>query len=342
MRRLVLSLLLAPLLCLVGLAAPAAAAPVIQEFTVNGSSTDLTLQPDEELDIVWDVTSTETPTVTATGTGWSGTLDPSGTQRVAGPAAGESLTFGLETTDSTGTTSATTITVTAQDEPDGVTPPPVVVQGCTVVVPRSDSFDYGLAYFGDTEDTEPIEAGTYRASSLTFGGNIDVTIVAEPRADVTVADGAVTTWDVPSGEDCQSELFTVSTAPCSFTVRNITGTSIEFLYGDADAERADGQFTLAPGQQRTVKTPRAALLAVGLVGDAEEDPEFQILDVRVPQTGCDGGAVGAGGSAWPFPTNAPAAGVTVAEHDGTPAWLPVGLLVVLGVAAGAARGRASR
>ncbi len=341
MRRLVLSLLLAPLLCLVGLAAPASAAPVIQEFTVNGSSTDLTLQPDEELDIVWDVASTETPTVTATGTGWSGTLDPSGTQRVAGPAAGESLTFGLETTDSTGTTSATTITVTAQDDADGVTPPPVVVQGCTVVVPRSDSFDYGLAYFGDTENTEPIEAGTYRASALTSGGFLDVTIVAEPRADVTVADGAVTTWDVPSGEDCESELFTVSTAPCSFTVRNITGTPIEFLYGDGDAERADGQLTLAPGQQRTVKTPRDALLAVSIAGD-EQDPELQTLGFEVPQTGCDGGAVGAGGSAWPFPNNAPAAGVTVAEHDGTPAWLPVGLLVVLGVAAGAARARASR
>lgn len=343
MRRLVLSLLLAPLLCLVGLASPASAAPTITSFTVNGESGTVTVPANEDVTVAWDVTGTDPVTVTATGDGWNGTLETSGTRTVQGPGPGESITFGLDTSDSTGAASATTITVTGEAAAEGATPPPVVVERCSVTVPRSDSFDYRIVFDGDEQNSQPIPAGTVKSAFITSNGLVPAEIVAVPRADVTVAPGATTRWTVRYDDGCASTLVKITAAPCSFTVENVAAGQVEFLYGDPDAPRADGQFALAPGEKRTVRTPREQLLAAAvLLG--EQDADFQTLDVRVPQTGCDGGAVADGGAGrdWPFPTKAPAAGVTGTERGGAPLWLPVGLLLVVGVAAGAARARATR
>jgi hypothetical protein len=341
-RRLVLTLLLAPTLVVLGVAAPASAAPTVVSFTVDGSAdAEQTVAPSSDLEIAWEVTSTETPTVTAEGTGWTGDLDPSGSLTVSGPDAGETLTYTLSASDSTGDADDVTITVAAADEAQ--TPPPVEVDGCTVTVPASDSFDYVLTFEGEEVDGEALEPDTYDLGELTFDGFLeDVAIVAQPRPGVIVADGATTEFALPSGEDCRPRLFRLTTAPCSFTVENVSDQPIQFLYGDGFADRADGELTLAPGQERTVTTPRANLLAAGIaLGDDPEEARVQTLGFAVPQGGCDGGATG-NGPAWPFPTKAPGAGATAPQQDGLPAGWPVGLVVLAGLAMGVLRARATR
>lgn len=349
MRRLLLSLLALPLL-LLGMAAPASAA-TINTFTVNGASGTVVVEPDTQLDVAWEVEGNAELVVTASGTGWTGPLDPSGTTTVDGPDAGQSLTFILSADDVEATPVSQTITVTAEDdEPEGSTPPPVVLEGCLVTVPESDDFTYELVYDGDPDDTEEIEAGTYTASELTADGLFEIEIVAVPGDGVDVAPGATTSFEVPFSEECAGPALLEATGgQCSFEVENVSDAEVFVLYGNPDGSgRADGEFTLAAGQSRTVSTPREFLLVVGLAGDPEDEDAddfgFQVLPLEVSQDGCDGEGATGSGRRWPIPVNAPAAGVSAAgvtPGQGSAPWLLAGLVLAGGLAAGAVRRRAA-
>lgn len=349
-RRLVLSLLALPLL-LLGLAAPASAAAVITSFTVNGSTGTVDVEPDADLAVAWAVTGDDELTVTASGTGWNGDRDASGSSTVPGPAAGQTLTFTLTANDGDDVPASQTITVTAADEvPDGSTPPPVTVADCLVTVPGSEDFGYELVYDGDPDDTEEIDAGTYTVSELTADGLFEIEIVAVPGDGVVVTPGATTSFEVPYSPECAGPALLEATGgQCSFDVENVSEATVLVLYGDPEAGGPDGEFSLAAGQSRTVRTPRDSLIVVGLPdSDDEDDTEFQIIPLEVTQDGCDGAGDEAdsegSGSRWPVPVNAPAAGVSAAgvtASSGTAPALLAGLVLVGGLAAGAVRRRAA-
>ncbi|WP_311209103.1 MULTISPECIES: hypothetical protein [unclassified Aeromicrobium] len=348
MRRLLLSLLALPLL-LVGLAAPASAAAAITTFTVNGSTGSVDVEPDDDLTIAWAATGDEALTVTASGD-WDGELDPSGTTAFPGPAAGQTFTFTLTANDGDDVPATQTITVTAEDdEPEGSTPPPVVVASCLVTVPESDDFTYELVYDGDPDDTEEIESGTYTVSELTADGLFEIEIVAVPGDGVVVAPGAPTSFEVPFSEEClRPALLEATGGQCSFEVENVSDATVTVLYGDPRAEDADDVFTLAAGQSRTVRTQRESLIVVGVEDVEDDDTGFQIIPLEVSQDGC-GGEAAAGdsdgsGPRWPVPVNAPAAGVSAAgvtTGSGGAPWLLAGLVIAGGLAAGAVRRRAA-
>lgn len=345
MRRLLLSLLALPLL-LLGLAAPASAAAAITTFTVNGSTGTVTVDPDASLSVAWATTGDAELDVTASGTGWSGPLDASGTETVAGPAAGQTLTFTLTADDSDETPVSQTITVTAEDdEVEGSTPPPVVVSDCLVTVPASDDFTYEVVTDGDTDDTDSIDAGTYSVSELTFDGFFEIDIIAVPNEGVTVAEGATTSFEVVYSEECVGGLIEATAGECSFEVENVSDEDLFIQYGDPEASRADGDFTLDAGDSRTVRTSRDFLIVVASGGEGPGG--FQIVPLEVSQDGCNGGGSNGSngsGSRWAVPVSAPAAGVSAAGVDAgssTAPWLLAGLLVALGLAGGAARTRAS-
>lgn len=350
MRRLLLSLLALPLV-LLGLAAPASAEAVITSFTVDGSTDTVTVDPDATVAIAWATTGDAELDVTASGSGWSGSLDASGTQTADGPAAGESLTFTLTAVDGDDVPATQTITVTAEDdEPEGSTPPPVVVASCLVTVPESADFSYELVYDGDPDDTEEIEAGTYTVSELTADGLFEIEIVAVPGDGVVVTPGAPTSFEVPFSEECAGPaLLEATSGRCSFTVENLTDTPLSVLYGNPDGSgRVDGEFALSAGQSRTVRTPRDFLIVVGVAGDLDDEDAddfgFQIIPLEVSQAGCDGAGSTGGGRPWPVPVNAPAAGVSAAgitTGTGSAPWLLAGLVIAGGLAAGSVRRRAA-
>lgn len=346
-RRLLLSLLALPLL-LLGMAAPASAAAAISSFTVNGSTGTVTVDPDASLSVAWATTGDAELDVTASGTGWSGSLDASGNQTVTGPAAGETLTFTLTANDGDDVPTSETITVTAEDdEVEGSTPPPVVVADCLVTVPASEDFTYEEVTDGDTDDTEPIEAGTYSVSELTVDGFFEIDIIAVPNEGVTVAEGATTSFEVEYSEECAGGLIEATAGKCSFDVENVSDEDLFIQYGDPEASRADGDFTLGAGDSRTVRTSRDFLIVVASGGEGPDG--FQVVPLEVSQDGCEGGgddSTGSNGSGsrWAVPVSAPAAGVSAAGVDAGPStapWLLAGLLVALGLAGGAARTRAS-
>lgn len=353
MRRLLLSLLALSLL-LVGVAAPASALATINSFTANGETDSLTVDPDAQIELEWNVTGDDDLMVEATGS-WSGQLDPVGDRTVTGPPAGQTYTYRILASDSdSGLDQA--ITVTARDadpEPEGSTPPPVVVASCLVTVPESDDFSYELVYDGDPDDTEEIEAGTYTVSEVTADGLFEIEIVAVPGDGVVVAPGAPTSFEVPFSEVCASPgLFEATGGRCSFEVENVSDEVVLIQYGSFESEGPDGEFSLAAGQSRTVRTSRDLLIVVGTVGDpADEDLEdfdFQILPLEISQDDCSGAADGAdsdrSGSDWAVPVNAPAAGVSAAgitTGQGTAPWLLAGLVIAGGLAAGSVRRRAA-
>jgi hypothetical protein len=341
MRRLLLPLLTFALV-LVGVAAPASAAPVITSLTANGASDTVTVAPGADVTLAWNVTGDQDLAVVASGA-WDGTRPASGTETVDGPAAGESLVFTLTATDgSTETPDTSSVTVTAE-EPDGSVPPPVVVADCQVTVPASEEFEYEIVYDGDDEDTEPIDAGTYEVGELTFDGLVDVVIVAVPGRGVTVADGAQTEFPVPYSEDCASaSLIEATGGTCSFEVTNISDGPVTVLYGNPEEDQADGGFDLAADQSRTVRTGRESLIVVAFADIDDDDSSFDIVSVRVSQSGCEGtaGDDEASGPRWPIPVGAPAAGlVPTADGSSTP-WALLALLLV-GAVAGVTRTRAT-
>lgn len=350
MRRLLLSLLALPLL-LLGVAAPASALASIDSFTANGESDSLTVDPDAQIELEWNVTGDDDLMVEATGS-WSGQLDPVGDRTVTGPPAGQTYTYRILASDSDGGLDQA-ITVTARDadpEPEGSTPPPVVVASCLVTVPESADFSYELVYDGDPDDTEEIEAGTYTVSELTADGLFEIEIVAVPGDGVVVTPGAPTSFEVPFSEECAGPALLEATGGrCSFEVENVSDDELFVLYGNPDGSgRADGEFTLAAGQSRTVRTPRDFLLVVGLAGDPEDedadDFEFQFIPLEVSQDGCDGAGSTGSGRRWPVPVNAPAAGVSAAgitAGSGSAPWLLAGLVIAGGLAAGSVRRRAA-
>ncbi len=342
MRRLLLPLF-ALALAVVGIAAPASAAPAITTFTANGQTGTVTVAPGADVALAWDVAGDQDLTVLASGD-WDGPRQATGTETVDGPAAGESLTFTLTATDgSTETPTASTITVSAP-APEGSTPPPVVVADCQVTVPASDDFDYEIVYDGDDDDTEPIDPGTYGVGELTFDGFVDIVIVAIPGDGVTVADGAQTEFPVPYSDDCESpSLIDATGGTCSFEVQNLSPATLTILYGNPGENEADGIFDLAAGQTRTVKTARTSLIVVAVTDIEDDDADFEVVPVTVSQDGCDGASDAGEGSGprWPVPVSAPAAGVTASsDGSGSAPWMLAALLLV-GLAAGATRTRAT-
>lgn len=345
MRRLVLTLLVALTLAFLGLAAPASAAPTVVSFTINGSSAATqTVAPGSDLTIAWEVTGSGTVTVSGQGTGWTDTLEPSGTRTVDGPDAGKTLTYTLRSSDDTGSADDVTITVTAEDSSttpppaqDGATPPPVRVQGCTVTVPESDQFGYEIFLDGDPAGV--LDPGQYTTGELTFSGNVSARVRAVPEKGVRVDPDATTEFAIPFDTSCQQTLFTVSPKPCAFTVTNVSGAPLAVLWGSSSAEEADGDVSLRAGGSRTISTSRERLLVVGFPDGDRAD--LQVKSLRIPQNGCTG-STAKGGVAWPIPVNAPAAGVTTSAPESRDVlWLPVGLLVATGLVGVAARIRAT-
>lgn len=344
MRRLLLSLLALPLL-LLGIAAPASAQATIVAFTANGTSGNITVAPGSPLTLAWEVTGDDDLVVTAD-VDWSGTKPTVGSETITAPGAGGLAIYQLTATDGSGQSVSRSIVVDTESAPAGSTPAPVTIADCVVTVPASEEFDYVEVLDGDDEDAEVLDAGTYTVSDLTFDGLFEVTIVAQPRRGVTVADGAVTEFEVPFTDDCASEKLIEATAgSCSFEVENVSDAALTILYGDPEAENADGVFTLAAGQSRTVPTSRASLIVVGVVDVDDDDTSFDIAALRISRDGCGAAGGGTGsGPRWPVPVNAPAAGVSAAgvtTGSGSAPWLLAGLVIAGGLAAGSVRRRAA-
>ena len=343
MRRLVL--VLAVVLPFLGIAAPAAAAPTITTFTINGQSADpVTVAPGDDVTVAWDLADVTGPaSVTITGADGLVPAGPhagaSGQQSgtVTDPV-GTTYTIGIDATDDTGTTPSATIEVVVAAAA-GATPPPVVVADCVVTVPASDDFTYEAVYDGDPTDTEVLDAGEYTTGELTFEGIVDVEIVAVPEPGVVVDPAAVTSFDVVYDEDCAlltDEFFTVETGCSLFTVTSTADETLAVFWIDVDAildggEELGGEFELAPGASRTVQTTanEAAVAAVPAAQVDDEDALFQLEFLEIEQDCRDDVDDEAGAVDFPLPINAPDGGLTASSA--VPA-TPLGLRAVAAAA----------
>ena len=296
------------------------AAPAQAATTVSLSAVDTTVTVGDTITLNW--TSTEANQLTASGD-WSGDKTvPAGTEDIPATAEG-TFTYNLLATDINGReTAATPVTVTVAAAPlPEVTPLPVTFpDACTVVVPATEGVVYSVTIDGETL---PVDADTYDGSD--FFGNSPAVFTAAADAEHVIAPGAVTEWTYEPTEECfgGDDLVTAKASCSAVTITNISDVSLIVLYGDANNQDADGQFSLAAGASKKVKTPRSTLTYVAFTQD---DDMFQVDEIKVPQNcGQDVGAAHPHVK-WPHPTTAPAAGVTGDEGGSS-----VPLLALLGV-----------
>lgn len=283
-------------------ASPAQAA-VSVDLTVN----DTTITEGESVTLTW--TSGEAIDLVASGS-WSGNkANPAGNEVVTPAAAGD-FTYTLMATDENGRESTDSVTVTVAPGP--ITPNPVTFpDDCTVVIPSTPHVTYFVDY-GDG-DTEELDADTYEG--LEFSDGETVTFYAEADQGFTLAAGATTEWDYAAPESCFDidegpDLVTTKVTCGSVTFTNTTDGPLDILYGSFDEEQPDGEFTLAAGASRTIKTKHSIFAFIALADQEDEEAPVQIRILDVPQ---DCGDVSDGGddsgSGSDHPTVAPAAGI---------------------------------
>lgn len=233
----------------------------------------------------------------------------------AAPAQAATATF---------TTDATAVSPAALPE---VTPIPVTFpDACTVVVPATAGVIYSVTIDGDTSE---IDADTYDGAD--FDGDSAAVFTAAADDEHVLAADAETTWNYTPADECfgdtgNDKVVTAKTSCSAVTFTNITPSSVEVLYGDSNQDDADGDFKLAAGASKKVKTSRSTL---DFVAFSEDDELSQLDTITVPQN-CGSPVNDPKPTVkWPHkhPTVAPAAGVTGDEGGSS-----VPLLALLGVA----------
>lgn len=298
-------------LALFVVASPAQAAPGV---TLSVNDTAITLG--DSVTLTW--TGSGSTTLTAGGD-WSGVKAlPSGSETIT-PTETGSFTYSLvghnaNNPDDQDDTASVTVTVA----PGPITPNAVTFPDpCTVVIPTTPNVTY-FVDFGDG-DTQELDADTYDGGELSSGDT--VTFFAEANDGFTLADGATTRWDYTAPDSCFDidegpDLVTTTVTCGSVTFTNTTDGPIDVIYGSFEEEQPDGDFTLAAGASRTVRTKHADFAFIASPdADGEESPT-QIRVLEVPQN-CDGGSGSGGnggsdngnGNGSDHPTTAPAAGV---------------------------------
>jgi hypothetical protein len=241
---------------------------------------------------------------------WSGPKNNPGGNQVVTPTTTGDHTYTLTATDSSGGTSADSVTVTVEP----ITPNPVTFPDpCTVVIPTTPHVTY-FVDFNDGSEPEELDADTYDGGQLSFGD--EVGFFAHAESGFALNNNAVTTWNYTAPDSCfddegpidEGPDYVTTTVDCgSVTFTNTTDAEVGVLYGSADKPQPDGGFTLAAGASRTIKTKNAHFAFLALLNGSDEGTPEQFRFFDVPQN-CDGGSGDGNGS--DHPTTAPAAGIT--------------------------------
>lgn len=218
--------------------------------------------------------------------------------------------------DANDTTITDSVTETAEAEP-GITPAPVRFPNpCTVVIPTTPH----VTYFVDFHDGDhaPIAAGTYDGTE--FDSDRDpVVFFADAEEGFEIAEDAPALWEYTVPKKCFPDVVKVKATCGEVTFTNVLGESVIVVYGKDGRPPGGGEFALAVGRTRTVKTTRSRLRFVAF---SRWGSRSQTDYVAVPQ-GCGSGVssgneVGSGsgngngsgrGKRPDHPAVAPAAGV---------------------------------
>lgn len=285
------------------------ASPAQAAVGVDLNVNDTTITQGDSITLSW--TSTEAIDLVASGdSAWTGAKSTaSGTQsEVLTPTVG-SHTYTLTATDENGRESADSVTVTVAPGP--ITPNAVTFpDDCTVVVPTTANVTY-FVDFGDN-DVEEVDPGTYDGTE--FSGGDEVTFIAEANDGFTLDGNAVASWTYTAPDSCFDgpvdegpDLITTTVDCGSVTFTNTTDGPIDVIYGSFDEDQEDGEFTLAAGASRTIKTKHDNFAFLASPDFDDEESDLQVREFEVPQN-CDGGS--GDGSGSDHPTTAPAAGIT--------------------------------
>lgn len=312
------------------LAPSAAHAATVVDFTINGTSEDQIIAAGTTVPVTWEATSAADPagpiTITPGGTavgavdGWTEenvAAAENATVDVTIPAAAEPgtvYTFEITATEPEASDTSDVVSITVAASDTLVTPAPVVVDGCDLVVPDSEGVVYTLLYGLDDEfeaigiDLEP---GAYSLAAL--GMEEGGVVVASPKVEFVFADDALTEFEVPAvAEECYPTFVETEPVCRGLIITNVTDAVIDVLYGGLDEDEAEGDFSLEPGESATVSTDHELVLVVAgeelLLGEAieEELVEIQFELVEVDQN-CSTPVV-APAKRPSHPTVAPAAG----------------------------------
>lgn len=326
-------LLLLPALALVAplLVASPASAATVDTFTIAGSTDDAEATAGATLSVAWDVTPVDpaaTLVVAPAGSavdvvdGWNAAAVSAAvgsTVDVTIPAdaeAGDDYTFQIIASENNVPTASDTITVSVVDAVTVVTPAPVVVDGCDIVVPEVAGVLYEAVVFYEDEDgvyesVEEVEPGRYSVRLFVTSPEEELLVAAYPADGFEFPAGAVTEFPVPVSADCFPTYVETGAVCQGVTITNISDVTIDVVYGDIEGDDAEGEFSLAPAGTRTVSTEGELVIVIaGVELDLDEAADDELIQVELVEVDQVCTPAGVSPIAQPsHPTVAPAAGL---------------------------------
>ncbi|MDT9595382.1 hypothetical protein RDV89_20025 [Nocardioides zeae] len=328
-------LLLLPVLALAApllTAAPASAATV-DSFTLEGFADDLAAYAGTTIEVAWDVVpldATATVAVAPAGTavdvlaGWdaatvAGAVDSVVDVTIPEDAEpGAEYTFQLLVSEDGAAAVSDVLTVLVLETPVSVTPPPVVFDGCDVVIPDVEGVGWTVEerYFDEGySSTLEIEPGRYPLAA--FGDGNDTTFFAFPRYGFELDPGAPDSFPVAEEDQACFDADVVEIKPGCGTVivSNPSEVTVDLYVEPSDNDNVgtgiEAQiFSLEPGMAVTVEVDAGSVYVDAGVtiptgwGEAEYVSVQSVTDLEL-----DPACAGTAPVARPtHPTAAPAAG----------------------------------